>query len=376
MADRTGSLGRLIRDAVAEAPSADRRLFAAILGSWLLVVALQVWDVRGRSGPYAVAELFGAIVFVFGALLLALAWTLQVQADRAATAAGSDGRIATPRAIVMALPVLAAMGATCFGFAAATYILRAFLGAPIWFVIVICGIVCLVLSLALRLVARTTRSLYRWAQDQTAYAARAEADAERARLATLQAQMNPHFLFNALNTVASLVATDHARAERTIEHLAAVLRQTLARGADSLTTVQDEVRFVGHYLDVERARFGARLDVSFDIDTAAADRQIPTMSLQPLVENAIKHAIQARLRGGRIVVSAIVRDDALHVSVCDDGDGFVNGYQEGTGLGNLRRRLRSLYGISADLVIESAPAGSRVTLVLPARASGPATGTR
>ena len=376
MADRTGSLGRLIRDAVAEAPAADRRLFATILGAWVLVVGLQIWDVWGRSGPYAIAELFGAIVFVSGILLLGLAWTLQVQADRAATAPSGDGRIATPRAIVMALPVLAAAGATCFGFAAATYILRAFLGAPFWFVIAIGLFVGLVLTLALQLVARTTRSLYLWAQEQAAHAARAEAEAERARLATLQAQMNPHFLFNALNTVASLVATDHGRAERTIEHLAAVLRQTLARGAEALTTVQDEVRFVGHYLDVERARFGARLDVSFDIDAAAADRQIPTMSLQPLVENAIKHAIQARLRGGRIAVSAIVRDDALHVSVCDDGDGFVNGYQEGTGLGNLRRRLRSLYGISAELVIQSAPAGSTVTMVLPARTSDPASGTR
>jgi LytS/YehU family sensor histidine kinase len=191
-------------------------------------------------------------------------------------------------------------------------------------------------------VSRTTRFLYRHAHDQAEQAARAREEATEAKLAALQAQMNPHFLFNSLNTVAALVRLDARAAERTVENLAAVLRRTLDRSGRSMSSVRDEIEFLRAYLAVEQERWRARLAVDWRVDPAVLDCAIPTMTLQPLVENALKYGIGSRLEGGRLTVGAERSSSEVLLSVSDDGPGFPARYREGTGLGNLRRRLATL----------------------------------
>ena len=211
-------------------------------------------------------------------------------------------------------------------------------------------------------------SVYRYAQVQAAAAARAEAQTADARLAALQAQMNPHFLFNALNTVAALVRTDPRAAESTIEHLSDVLRRTLERTRLTDGTVGEEIDYVRSYIAIEAERLGPRLTMEWAIDDAARGARLPPLTIQPLVENAITHAIAPRLAGGRIRVSAAGVDGRLRVTVEDDGDGFGARTREGTGLGNLRNRLATLYAGAASLAIDSSPAGSRVVVDLPFQA--------
>src|SRR5690606_10777589 len=135
-------------------------------------------------------------------------------------------------------------------------------------------------------------------------AARAREAAAAAQLAALQAQLHPHFLFNALNTIASLVRTDARRAEATTENLARALRRTLVRSGRTHTTVAEERDFVCAYLAVEQERFGDRLDVAWAIEPATLPLRIPPMTLQPLVENALKHGIGERIEGGRVEIGA------------------------------------------------------------------------
>ena len=330
---------------------------------WLLLIALQIWDVRDRSGPDVAAELLGTLTVLLGVMLLVPSWALQTEADRDAA---RRQRLTTPRAIVLALPVLASVSATCFGFALAMIVTRGLLGVEIWLVVIIALALAACLVMAIRLVRQTTRSLYLWAQEQASIAARAEADAAQARLAALQAQMQPHFLFNALNTIAALAPVDGARAERTVLNLSSLLRQTLARGAATVTTLADELEFARAYLDVERERFGDRLQVRIDVPSELAPATLPGMTLQPLIENVVKHVVQVRLGPTFILITARQDGDDLRLTVSDDGEGVPAGSREGIGLGNLRARLTALYGARGRVDIESSGGGTRVTVVVPA----------
>lgn len=278
-----------------------------------------------------------------------------------------------PGNTVVAQPVLAGLASACLGFALGLSGIVALLHAatarePRAVTALWCLAPALMLAGAPALAARSTRRLYAWSQEVAASAATAEAAADRARIAALQAQMNPHFLFNALNTVASLLGTDGARARATVQNLSGMLQHTLQRSARPLTTVEEELQFVRDYLEIERERFGARLQVTYDIDPAVAAMAVPTMSLQPLVENAIKHAVTSRLEGGHIRIAAGLRVDPprLVLSVEDDGPGFPSGSEDGTGLGNLRARLRTLYDAGAELVTETLATGARVILTIQA----------
>ncbi|HEX5871720.1 MAG TPA: histidine kinase [Longimicrobium sp.] len=224
----------------------------------------------------------------------------------------------------------------------------------------------MVLVYSTRVTLDSTRFLYLHAREQAAAAERAQAEAADARLAALQAQMNPHFLFNALNTIASLVRTDARAAEATTENLAAILRRTLDRSRSTISTVEDEADYLRAYLSIEQERFGDRLSVDWEIDPAALPARIPPMTLQPLAENALKHGIGGRLEGGRIRIAARRMDGVLRLEVEDDGAGFVRGAREGTGLGNLRARLATLYGDRASLKVEPLPRGTLATVQLPA----------
>jgi two-component system, LytTR family, sensor kinase len=201
-----------------------------------------------------------------------------------------------------------------------------------------------------------------------------EAEAERARaeLAVLRAQVDPHFLYNALHTATALVRRDPAAAELALEQLAALLRYVLdpARGARESVPLDEELQFVELYLAIERARLGDRLRVVTEVDDEARDVQVPSLSLQPLVENAITHGLSPRPSGGTITVRAQLDAQGLALTVQDDGVGRSNTTHpsRGTGIGldALRKRLAARYGTQASLHVESAVgAGFTATVRLP-----------
>lgn len=222
-----------------------------------------------------------------------------------------------------------------------------------------------------RIVRTSTRFLYRHAAQQGDAATRAEGKATEAHLSALQAQMNPHFLFNALNTVASLIRTNAPAAEMTVENLAHVLRRTLDRSRRTMSTVEDEVSYLEAYLSVERERFGDRLRIQWDIAPETQTFMIPPMTLQPLVENALKHGIASRLGGGTLRIASRIADATLILEVTDDGIGFPAAIREGTGLMNLRDRLDTLYGARGGLALERRNGGAHVTVRIPAQTKQP-----
>jgi signal transduction histidine kinase len=187
--------------------------------------------------------------------------------------------------------------------------------------------------------------------------------ASRSELKALRAQINPHFLFNALNAIAGLIHRNPSGADRTIEQLADVFRYAL-RGAESeWAALDDELEFVRAYLEVERARFGERLQIDVRLDNAARAARIPTMMVQTLVENAVKHGL-AELRGAAMVrVDARCEGDRLTVAVIDNGPGFSDkagasirarsaGLSAGGyGLANIRQRLAGYFGLDAALTL-------------------------
>lgn len=188
-----------------------------------------------------------------------------------------------------------------------------------------------------------------------------------ARLAALQAQLNPHFLFNSLNTIAVLVRGGDGRdAARVVEQLSDVLRRTLSTHANEIA-LSDELELVRQYLAVEQARFSDRLRPQFDIDPATLDAKIPTFALQHLVENAIRHGIARRTEAGRVAITARRDGDMLEITVEDDGPGITDDAPQltGHGLANTRERLRTLYGEHASLSIDRTDQGTIATLRIP-----------
>ena len=202
----------------------------------------------------------------------------------------------------------------------------------------------------------------------------AETLASGARLQALRYQLNPHFLFNTLNAVSTLVVERRtAEATRMIARLSDFLRLTLENRASDEVPLAEEIDFAQRYLDIEQVRFGDRLQMSIDIAPDARDASVPALILQPLVENAVKHGIATREEGGRIAVRAERIGAALRITVSDDGPGLGAVYAAGIGLANTRERLRTLYGAAQRMELQSPPEGGlRVVLELPFR---PATDT-
>jgi hypothetical protein len=205
-----------------------------------------------------------------------------------------------------------------------------------------------------------------------------EGQLARAQLDALRAQLNPHFLFNALNSVAMLVrAGARAEAVRALAELAELLRRALYGPSTAEVPLRDELGFVERYLGVERLRFQDRLEVAVEVDADALDAAVPNLLLQPLVENALKHGIAPRAAGGRVTVRARVDGDVLRLEVADDGAGLRDGAPNataGVGLANTRARLDRLYGAAARLSLRAGEGGGAVVAVeLPRRAAaGPA----
>jgi two-component system, LytTR family, sensor kinase len=188
-----------------------------------------------------------------------------------------------------------------------------------------------------------------------------------ARLAALQAQLNPHFLFNSLNTIAVLVRGGDSRdAARVVEQLSDVLRRTLSTHANEIA-LSEELELVRQYLAVEQARFSDRLRPTFDIDPATLDAKIPTFALQHLVENAVRHGIARRTDAGRVAIAARRDGDTLELMVEDDGPGIADDAPQvaGHGLENTRERLRTLYGERASLSVRRTKQGTIARLRIP-----------
>ncbi len=263
----------------------------------------------------------------------------------------------------LALPAMVFLSAVLAAATGAALVPLALASPAYWVWVAACGAIVVA---SWRAAGDAARFLYGQAREQAAAAERANTRAADAQLAALQAQMNPHFLFNALNTVASLIRTDPRAAEATVEDLARVLRRTLDHSRSVTTPLEEELDFVRAYLGIEEARFGERLRVEWHVDPAALRLAVPPMTLQPLVENAIRHGIGGRLEGGRVRIAARREGDRLLLRVEDDGAGFAPGREERTGLGNLRERLATLYGGGAALRVEAAAPGTAVSVELPA----------
>jgi signal transduction histidine kinase len=217
-------------------------------------------------------------------------------------------------------------------------------------------------------------------QEDARRAADLSLHASRSELKALRAQINPHFLFNALNAIAGLIHRHPERADRTIEQLAEVFRYAL-RGSDSeWTTVGNEMDFIRAYLDVEHARFGDRLAVDLDLDVSAQDAKVPAMMLQTLVENAVKHGLGDVLGRALVRVHASAAHGRLTLSVTDNGPGFRDqslplldaSASRGYGLVNIRQRLVGYFGEAAALSIDRRHGLTTVSIEMPLLQDAPA----
>lgn len=205
------------------------------------------------------------------------------------------------------------------------------------------------------------------AREQERRAAELQARLTQARLDAISAQLNPHFLFNALNSIAELVHHDAARADRMLVGLSALLRRSLDSSRLQWVGLREELELLAQYLDIEKVRLGERLQVHWHVAEDCLDEAVPPLLLQPLVENAVVHGIARRLRPGNLRIAAGFMPGALWLEVEDDGaDGLPDAEGHGIGLSNTRARLQALYGADAALVIApTGTGGTRVSLRLP-----------
>lgn len=214
------------------------------------------------------------------------------------------------------------------------------------------------------------RVFYRQAVSRAVALERMQAELARAELRALRAQVNPHFLFNTLNTIAALIGENPAAAEDVVTRLADVFRHALTASSREHTRLADELEFLRSWLAIERVRFGDRLRVVEDIEPGLDDVPVPGLLFQPLIENAVRYAVAPRAEGG--TVSLRVRRDpsgeTLTAEIADDGPGFAPGVRpsgHGVGLESVRERLR-LGGSGHAFALESTPGGgTRVRVTLP-----------
>ncbi len=188
--------------------------------------------------------------------------------------------------------------------------------------------------------------------------------AREARLQALRLQIQPHFLFNTLNAISTLVSESrNADANRMISRLADFLRLTLERADTTSVPLSDEIEFARNYLEIEQARFGDRLRVEISIAPGLDAVRVPSLLLQPLIENAVRHAIVPRESGGTLRVIARAENGQLVLEVHDDGPGLGDSPGRGVGLRNTRQRLQESYGSSAALTFGSSPLGGLLVSV-------------
>jgi LytS/YehU family sensor histidine kinase len=223
-------------------------------------------------------------------------------------------------------------------------------------------------------IAVTAYELMRTRLDQATLALRTkerdEAEARRlasdAQLASLESRVQPHFLFNTLNSIAALIPRDPEGAERMTGQLASLMRSSLDSGGSPLVPLDQELKVVRDYLDIEQVRFGRRLRFQIDVDEAAGRCLVPRLSLQTLVENSVKYAVSTGRDGGAVTVRARLQGSSIGLEVEDDGPGFEAArLPDSHGLALLKERLERLFGNRASLAIDTQPGRTLVAIELP-----------
>jgi two-component system LytT family sensor kinase len=236
----------------------------------------------------------------------------------------------------------------------------------LWALVILATVLCVAVPIKIWNSARIEHRLQE--QEKLLMAARVEA---------LASQINPHFLFNTLTSISSLIRSQPETARVLIVKLSGLLRRLL-RSQEHFVTLRDELEAIDEYLDIENMRFGPRLKIEKQIDPASLDVIVPSMLLQPIVENSIKHGIEPKLGEGRITIRSVTRDGHTVIDVIDNGVGVSTGDAtrvkgSGIGLRNVNERLRVIYGSNYQLQLDSVPGGgtcARIVipeLVQPAR---------
>jgi signal transduction histidine kinase len=212
---------------------------------------------------------------------------------------------------------------------------------------------------------------YRESRDRELRASQLETRLVESQLKTLQQQLHPHFLFNTLNSISCLMHRDVAAADRTLVRLADLLRLTLERLGEQEVTLEEELDFLRKYLDIERTRFVDRLEVRFDIGAETLQAMVPTLLLQPLVENAIKHGVARKSGAGHIDVTARRENDKLWIEIRDDGVGLsedaLTALHKGIGVSTTRARLQHQFGADYRFEFHRLSQGVAVIVAVPWR---------
>jgi len=220
----------------------------------------------------------------------------------------------------------------------------------LWALVILATVLCVAVPIKIWNSARIEHRLQE--QEKLLMAARVEA---------LASQINPHFLFNTLTSISSLIRSQPETARVLILKLSGLLRRLL-RSQEHFVTLRDELEAIDEYLDIENMRFGPRLKIEKQIDPASLDVIVPSMLLQPIVENSIKHGIEPKLGEGRITIRSVTHEGHTVIDVIDNGVGVSNGDAtrvkgSGIGLRNVNERLRVIYGSNYQLQLDSVPGG-------------------
>jgi len=221
--------------------------------------------------------------------------------------------------------------------------------------------------------SRRFRAHEKAAAQMAAETAQLQTQLAEARLSALNAQLNPHFLFNTLNAVSSLVERDPRGVRRMIARLSELLRYTLEGGTDHEVPLSQEISFLERYLEIMQVRFQGKLEIDMQIEDDARNAMVPSLILQPLVENAVKHGVDKIAAAGKIGIRARVEGERLVLTVTDNGPGpakIARLDDAGVGLANTRQRLEQMYGSDQSLALTEAPGGGTIArITVPYRTS-------
>lgn len=342
-----------------------------VLAAWTLIALLfagQAWfaaQVRGE--PLALARastiwlVWAGVWAVLTPIALQLAARYPLQPPGVANALVVHGIASTICALAnlglfaLAAPVIGAANAEPTWLATFSRLLKTtfLLNLPVYWLII---------------AAAHGERLVRTARERDRRQLRLEAQLAEARLQALRAQLQPHFLFNALNTISVLMHENVEFADRILLRLSALLRRCLDGGDAHEVTLGEEISFVEDYLEIEHARFGARLSYRILVSDRILEALVPNLILQPLVENALRHGLGTRAGPGRVEIRAERNGDALVLSVSDDGRGLPSALTERVGLANTRARLKLLYADRHRFEIRNSEEGGvTATIELPWR---------
>lgn len=274
-------------------------------------------------------------------------------------------------AIHVAGCVVLASASTAFNYWVATY---TYIDGPYWSRFYFVRIHANVISYVTVVAAGHAFEVYRRYRDRELAASHLETQLARANLHALEMQVQPHFLFNTLNSISELVHHEPEAAELMIAQLGDLLRMTTDGALRPEVPLSRELDFVGTYLEIERTRFQDRLAIRKQVDADVLDCLVPNLILHPLVENAVRHGLSPRVAPGTLTITARRVDGLVRITVRDDGRGLPppEERQERIGIGNTRMRLRQTYGDAHRFELADAPGGGTVVMIeVPYRAAGP-----